>query len=107
MMEWIKIFAGVEEAKQRVQPGKPQLLIVNGQRICLVFVDDTFLAVQDACSHNGESLSKGHINYLGEIICPWHNYRFDLKSGKASDSSSPDLKTYPVKVNETGFFIGI
>jgi 3-phenylpropionate/trans-cinnamate dioxygenase ferredoxin subunit len=107
MMEWIKIFSDVDEAMKRIQAGRPQLLIVHGRRICLTLVDDTFLAVQDACSHNGESLSKGHINYLGEIICPWHNYRFDLRSGKACDSSSPDLKTYPVKVNESGFFIGI
>ncbi|RAW03555.1 Rieske (2Fe-2S) protein [Pseudochryseolinea flava] len=106
-MEWIKIFPSLEEAHRRIQTGKPQLLIVNGKRICLALLDNGFFAVQDACSHNGESLSKGNINYLGEIICPWHNYRFDLRSGKACDSSSADLKTYPIKVNETGFFIGI
>lgn len=106
-MEWIKIFPSENEARTRILPGKPQLLIVGGTRICLVCVEGNFWAVQDACSHNGESLSKGTINYLGEIICPWHNYRFDLKTGRACDSSCPDLKTYPVKSNETGFFIGI
>lgn len=106
-MEWVKIFPNIDEAKRRIQPSKPQLLVVNGKRICLALIDDNFVAVQDACSHNGESLSKGHINYLGEIVCPWHNYRFDLRSGKACDSSSPDLKTYPININETGFFIGI
>jgi nitrite reductase/ring-hydroxylating ferredoxin subunit len=106
-MEWIKIFADEREALRRIQPGKPQLLVVHGKRICLTLLENSFVAVQDACSHNGESLSKGHINYLGEIICPWHNYRFDLKTGSACDSSSPDLKTYPIKLNESGFFIGI
>ena len=106
-MEWIKIFASEQEAKTRISPGKPQLLIVGNIRICLAFVQGNFQAVQDACSHNGDSLSKGTINYLGEIICPWHNYRFDMKSGKASDSGSPDLKTYPIKSDENGFFIGI
>lgn len=106
-VEWLKIFANELEAKQRIAPDKPQLVIVNGVRICLVRHNENFLAVQDACSHNGESLSKGKVNYLGEIICPWHGYRFELKSGRACDSSSPELKTYPVKIDDTGFFIGV
>lgn len=106
-MEWIKIFSGEEEAKRRISPGKPQLVVIHGKRICVVRYQEKFLAVQDACSHNGESLSKGHVNYLGEIICPWHNYRFDLKTGRACDSSSKDLTIYPIKVDGEGFFIGI
>lgn len=106
-MEWIKIFASEEEAKSKLSPGRPQLLVLHGKRICLVRYKESFLAVQDACTHNGESLSKGSVNYLGEIICPWHNYRFDLQSGKACDSSSADLNTYPVKIDESGFFVGI
>ena len=66
-----------------------------------------FFAVQDSCSHNGESLSKGKINYLGEVICPWHNYCFDMQSGREISSRSADLKTYPVKIDDDGFFIGV
>jgi nitrite reductase/ring-hydroxylating ferredoxin subunit len=106
-MEWIKIFASETEARQRLASGKPQLLIVHGKRICLSLHNNTFFAVQDACPHNGESLSKGKINYLGEIVCAWHGYRFDLQSGKACDSDCRDLVTYSVKKDETGFFVGI
>ena len=106
-MEWIKIFSSEQEALQRIVSDKPQLLIVRGIRICLVRHDSKFSAVQDACSHNGESLSKGHINYMGEIICPWHNYCFDLKSGREIQGRSADLKLYPIKADESGFFIGL
>ena len=106
-MDWIKVFSSEAEARQRLVSDKPQLLVLHGKRICLSLHDNTFYAVQDACTHNGESLSKGQINYLGEIICPWHNYRFDLRSGKACDSSCRDLETYSVKIDETGFFVGI
>lgn len=106
-MEWIKIFSSEAQAKGTLAPDRPQLLIVHGQRICLVLHGETFHAVQDACTHNGESLSKGQVNYLGEIICPLHNYRFDLKNGRACDSSSRDLRTYPVRSDDSGFFIGI
>lgn len=106
-MDWIKIFSSDAEARQQVLPDNPRLLVVYGKRICLTLHNDTFYAVQDSCSHNGESLSKGAINYLGEIICPWHNYQFDLKTGRECNSRSRDLQTFPVKSDETGFFIGI
>jgi nitrite reductase/ring-hydroxylating ferredoxin subunit len=106
-MQWVKLFSGKQEATQKLTSGKPQLLIVHGKRICLVLHNDSFYAVQDRCTHNSESLSKGSVNHLGEVICPWHNYRFELKSGKESSSRSADLVSYPVRINEDGFFIGI
>lgn len=105
-MEWIRIFASEAEAKSRIPEDSTQLLIVRGRRICLARHGDIFHAVQDRCTHNGESLTKGRINFAGEIICPWHSYRFDLKSGRACDSDAADLETYPVKSDNTGFFIG-
>jgi nitrite reductase/ring-hydroxylating ferredoxin subunit len=106
-MEWIKIFQSEDEAINKLASQKPQLLILHGKRICLVNDHGKFKAVQDACSHNGESLSKGKVNHLGEIVCPWHGYRFELSTGRACDSSSPDLVTYPVKIDESGFYVGI
>ena len=106
-MNWVKVFAGDAEARERISPDKPQLLVLHGKRICLVLHSDTFFAVQDACSHNGESLNKGHVNYLGEIICPLHNYQFNLRNGRECSSRSRDLMTYPVKIDESGFFVGI
>lgn len=106
-MDWIKIFSNEQEARERILHDKPQLLVLNQKRICLVLHNEKFFAVQDSCSHNGESLSKGKINYLGDIICPWHGYRFELSTGRACDSDCRDLQTYPVKIDDNGFFIGI
>jgi nitrite reductase/ring-hydroxylating ferredoxin subunit len=106
-MEWLKIFSGEREALQRLQNNKPQLVIANGQRICLVTTNKRFSAVQDSCTHSGASLSQGTINYLGEIICPLHNYCFSLHTGQELSSRSRDLKTYPIKIDDSGFYIGI
>ncbi|MCU0397096.1 MAG: nitrite reductase (NAD(P)H) small subunit [Cyclobacteriaceae bacterium] len=106
-MQWVKIFSGEQEARQRIQPDRPQLVLVQGKKICLVLHHEKFHAVQDFCTHNGESLSKGLVNYLGEIVCPWHNYRFDLQSGRECASRSSDLKTYPIRIEQDGFFVGI
>lgn len=106
-MEWLKIFSNEAEALQRLQNNKPQLVIANGQRICLLNHNQKFFAVQDMCTHSGASLSQGHVNYLGEIICPLHSYCFNLQTGQELSSRSRDLKTYPLKIDDSGFFIGI
>ena len=106
-MQWVRIFNSEIEAHQRIQSNKPQLVIVDGKRLCIVRLADKFYVVQDSCTHSGASLSGGHINYLGEIICPLHNYCFNLQTGTELSSRSSDLTTYPVKIDETGFFIGV
>jgi nitrite reductase/ring-hydroxylating ferredoxin subunit len=87
--------------------GRPRLLIVQGKRICMVRRQQTLYAVEDKCPHNGESLSKGIVNYLGEIICPWHGQRFSLKTGRECEERSRDLITYPVKTEAEGVYIGL
>ncbi|HMJ69440.1 MAG TPA: hypothetical protein VK508_11110 [Cyclobacteriaceae bacterium] len=47
------------------------------------------------------------IKICGEVICPWHGYRFNLKTGRESAERSRDLTTYPVKEDEEGVFIGV
>lgn len=106
-MEWLKLFSDDAEARQRLQSNKPQLVIAHGKRICLVLHNQSFFAVQDSCPHSGASLSQGIVNYLGEIVCPLHSYCFNLQSGQELSSRSRDLITYPVKIDETGFYIGI
>jgi nitrite reductase/ring-hydroxylating ferredoxin subunit len=106
-MEWVKIFPSSSVAREKIQENKPQLLIVYGKRICLVLRNSKFYAVEDTCSHSGESLSKGTINYLGEIVCPWHAYRFSLNTGRESGERSPDLISFSIREDETGFYIGV
>ena len=106
-MQWVKIFAGSAEADKRLIENKPQLLIVEGKRICLVKRDDHFHAVSDRCPHNGESLSKGIVNFAGEIVCPWHGHLFNLKTGREYQERSSDAVCYPIKVEEDGLYIGL
>jgi len=106
-MEWIQIFPTAAQARQRLTENKPQLVVVHGQRICLILQEDRFYAIQDSCTHSGESLSKGGINYLGEVICPGHGYCFSVRTGRESGERCHDLDTYLVKEDETGFYIGI
>lgn len=106
-MQWIKIFASVAEADMTLIENKPQLIVVHGKRICLVKWGGKFLAVSDRCTHNGESLSKGKVNHVGEIVCPWHGQQFNLKNGREVFERSPDLECFPVKIEQTGLYLGL
>ena len=106
-MEWIKIFASVGEANLRLVENIPQLLILHGKRISLVLRKGEYFAFSDACPHNGESLHKGKVNFMGEIVCPLHEYRFRIQTGKEAEERCRDLKTYFVRIDDTGFYIGL
>ncbi|MDZ4715040.1 MAG: Rieske 2Fe-2S domain-containing protein [Cytophagales bacterium] len=106
-MDWIKIFSSVGQMESLLVMNQPRQLIVGSKRICLVRTDDGIRAVEDKCTHNGESLSKGKVNYLGEVVCPWHSYRFNLATGRESSERSRDLITYPLKAEPDGIFIGM
>ncbi|MEI9919305.1 MAG: Rieske (2Fe-2S) protein [Bacteroidota bacterium] len=106
-MDWIKVFENPVAARKILVNDRPQQVVIGSKRICLVLHGDNMLALDDKCSHNGESLSKGTVNYVGEVVCPWHGYRFNLKTGRESGERSRDLTTYPIKESEEGVFIGI
>lgn len=97
----------MDETREALKENKPQLLIVGQLRITLVLTLSGLRAVQDYCSHNKQSLSKGKVNYRQEIICPWHGHCFDLLTGRESQQRSADLTTYAIRETEEGVFIEV
>jgi len=106
-MRWINIFSSIEEARNVIPSGSSRLVIIGETRICLSNFENAFKASENSCPHLGEQLHKGMINYLGEIICPWHNYRFDLSTGEESSRRCRDLLLYQTKTTEEGLFVAI
>ncbi|MBI3221039.1 MAG: Rieske 2Fe-2S domain-containing protein [Bacteroidetes bacterium] len=106
-MEWIKIFESKEELQSKLRESAPYRIDVKGQAICIVLRQNVLHAFENKCSHNGEALHKGSINYLGEIVCPWHGYRFNIKTGRECAERCQDLETFPVKETEEGLFIAV
>jgi naphthalene 1,2-dioxygenase ferredoxin component len=73
-------------------------VVVAGREIALYDLDETLFATDDVCTHAYAKLSDGWLDN-GEIECPLHAGRFDIKSGKATaPPCTDDLKTYPVRL---------
>jgi nitrite reductase (NADH) small subunit len=80
-----------------------------GHRSIAVFHtrDANVFATGAACPHKGEPLADGLIG-AQTVICPLHNFVFDLPTGHPIGNSCSALKTYPVTVNEEGdILVGI
>ncbi|MBN8576319.1 MAG: Rieske 2Fe-2S domain-containing protein [Cyclobacteriaceae bacterium] len=106
-MKWIKLFNSRQAALDKIADHQPRLVAVGEQQICLVRQGDSFYAVSNRCTHNGESLSKGKVNFANEIVCPWHGYQFNLKTGREYQQRSADLETFPIKIEPDGVYIAL
>jgi nitrite reductase/ring-hydroxylating ferredoxin subunit len=102
-----KLFDSITAAEQALPLGKPQKLWVigHGEAICLVRTRKGIFAVSDVCPHLGESLSKGTSNYLNEVVCPWHSYRFSLLTGQECDNRTSYLKTFLIEMQPDGVYL--
>lgn len=106
-MLWVKVFNTIQEAEKVVPMRSSKLILADNRKICLSHTQDGFFAIADTCPHLGESLSRGTVNYLGEVICPWHSYRYNLQNGFECENRSRKAATYQLKIEPDGVFIGI
>jgi nitrite reductase/ring-hydroxylating ferredoxin subunit len=74
----------------------------SGGEFRIVEVDGALLAHSTVCPHLLGPLADAPVEG-GAVTCPWHGYRFDLRSGKACDGRGFRLARAPrVRVDEAG-----
>jgi nitrite reductase (NADH) small subunit len=66
------------------------------QTICVANVNGEISAMDNTCLHMGGPLGEGVIEG-GKVICPWHGWAYDPKTGEAGRSGTK-VAVYPVKV---------
>jgi nitrite reductase/ring-hydroxylating ferredoxin subunit/uncharacterized membrane protein len=83
---------------QRLNNAEAVRVEVNGYAIALARVGDEYYAVQDNCTHRYGPLSEGRL-CEGEVECPWHRSRFDLRTGQPTHGPAKEpLKTFETRV---------
>ena len=87
----VKLFESIKEAQQVLINRQPKLVKAMGKNFCVVRFDQEIFAFENECPHMGESLHRGTVNYLGEIVCPLHAYRFNLSSGDSVEKECAPL----------------
>ena len=50
-------------------------------------------------------MAQGHLDAVGNVVCPLHRYKFDLKTGRNTSGEGFFLKRWVVEVNDEGVFV--
>lgn len=79
----------------------------DGKKVTLAKVGDEIFACAYKCPHAGGMLAEGFIDASGNIICPIHRYKFNLKNGRNISGEGYYLKVFAVEKREAGLFIGL
>ena len=81
-----------------VAPGNSIAVKLEGNFIGIHNVDGEFYAIDNICPHVGGVLHAGK-QEGGVIVCPIHEWKFDVKTGKCIWPGECELATYPLKVS--------
>ena len=80
---------------------------VNGKKICIGRHNDKAFAFAYKCPHAGGILADGYIDALGNVVCPLHRYKYDMKNGRNVSGEGYYLTNWPVEIREDGVYVGM
>jgi nitrite reductase (NADH) small subunit len=63
-------------------------------------------ALSGVCLHQGGPLGQGNVED-GRLICPWHAWEYDCRTGANIDDPSTSVPVYPVKVEGSDILIQV
>jgi nitrite reductase (NADH) small subunit len=111
-------------AVSELGPGERTVVEVDGPAgsIGVFSTPDGYVAVRNYCPHQGAPICLGRwgattnadrpyeyeYELEGRVLaCPWHQWEFDLKNGRALFDDSVRLRRYPVVVEDGAIFVDL
>ena len=101
MPEWTRVAAAGE-----VAPGNAIKVEVNGREFALYNVDGAYFCTSNICPHQGAPLAEGMLEG-SQIVCPWHAWVFDVKTGQSPVNPRAKIPCVPVKVEGNDVFVNL
>lgn len=101
MSNFVKV-ASVTDLK----PGENKVVEVNGEQVALFNVDGEFFAITNTCPHRGGPLGEGFLE--GDVVtCPWHGWKFNVKTGVSPVVPTAKVASYQVKVEGSDVMVAV
>ncbi|AFL83506.1 ferredoxin subunit of nitrite reductase and ring-hydroxylating dioxygenase [Belliella baltica DSM 15883] len=97
----------IDQVLEMIPDKSIRVVRLGTTQVCVSRVAKDFFAFESNCPHQRAALNQGWVTVYGEVVCPLHEYRFDMKSGEIRAGSCGDLKTYKTKLTEEGLKIFI
>jgi nitrite reductase/ring-hydroxylating ferredoxin subunit len=96
--------AALDEAE--LEEGKMKLVRIEGTPVLFIKQNGKIYVIDDRCPHMGCGFSGGSL--AGNIVvCPCHDWHFNLDTGEYAASPSYVLVTYPFKVKAGKIWVKI
>ena len=74
--------------------GRLIVSLPKGKEIVLFKIKGEVFALDNACPHMGGPLGEGEIED-GIVVCPWHGWQFDIKTGECINVPGDDASRIP------------
>ncbi len=68
----------------------------DGREFAVFVVNGEHHVTDARCPHNKGPLAEGWIRDEKTLVCPWHWFRFDLRTGECANLRLYDLRVHPV-----------
>ncbi len=78
-----------------------------GERvICVANCGGVCSAMDNTCQHRGGPLGQGVV-MEGKVICPWHGWAWDLKTGRTPQSYEFSVPVFPLTIEGDDVFVDL
>jgi nitrite reductase (NADH) small subunit len=79
---------------------------VEGVGICLANIGGELSALDNWCPHRRGPLGQGWVEGKA-VVCPWHSWAFDAKTGLAEYPEGERVEVFPVRLDGNEVLIEI
>jgi len=91
-----------------VPAGESRFFEIDGQAIVIANCGGTVFALDGICPHLEYRLDGACVSEVA-IVCPWHGYEYDLRTGANLYPGRPDiaLRAYEVQIRNSEIWIAL
>lgn len=101
MADFVRV-AGVGD----IQKGEGRAFFVKDREVAVFNCGGKFYAIDNACKHQGGPLGEGELDGC-TVICPWHGWTYDVRTGQSPDDPDAAVKAYELKVEGDDILISL
>jgi nitrite reductase (NADH) small subunit len=87
-------------------PESARECVVGDRILALCHSGGAVTAMDGICRHAGGPLGEGQVNQ-GRVVCPWHLWEFDCRTGEFDRNPSVKQATYAVEVRGDDILIDV
>lgn len=100
-MAWVRVGSA-----RALTPGTLADVTVAGVRLAVCNVEGSLHALHGICPHMGAPLGQGNLQD-GHVICPWHAWAFDCRTGQFGYHEETRIATYPIRAEGDDLLVDV